>query len=1066
MAVRDWTDEEENECRARFGMSCDEAVAERKIEDRRGEEEFLNDPRFSPEEDGSNQGYDSNITTLQAVTVGIPRAEVGHKTAKIVVINEYGESEAVDFTYPNNFCEEISTPTENAPDRADRDLEDAYDECLDDVADLFCEPIESATSASIERFTVTPQDPFEQGTIMVGYTIAIENGPVEFEILLRNRTILGEQENAERPALDEERWSPRSKGVIELVKEKTRDNIGRVSFNNRTFFLPNNCLAGDELDIYISVSAVRSIQGPRTDVKSLIVKRRPAPLSGGQDDEQGVSYSPADDNDFSDGKKELYISTNLVGDINSTIDSYIHSYVRNFSQNQVEKFFPDKMREYYGSFWMRNGTTPETLTWVAEHPDNSFKINSKPNSFIVPSPFIRFWSSDSDRVIKFDESLDLWRSYGERFRQRNLLPSTNFFKDINYTVQKPYTPKEAEKANLLFSSRILDVKTEYNFYNRRYEDIHFNQDEKVLPNMYFLLLNDTSIKTAKTEDEQDDLEIDPDIKKIIRLRDATAEDAEPLRVNSYYDYYVQQVQQSDITSGETYIRSKDLVVPYKFLKNIEVLNERNQSFPMFVDIKFDTSPLQLIGSLMKDGYDGERLYLQIIENFNNTEKSTKVTEEVMYKLQYEEDTTEFLSTTLRYIDFTDAYFSKQETRKDDFIYVGDYRDYQKTPDTYQASGDIQESIKTILSNKSRTFDEILENRKCYTETLFYRIAKYNYVQTQNGEQILEQEPIQNIYIPNDPDKNYLRYIDTQVKYDKKYLYRIYSYDFVIANEYRLNPTNATKIENNIKPLIVENIYDEFSTRVADRPPVPPEVTIKTFKDTDNKILFLLNRGTSTFKAKEQPILDSDSISFEKARETQKLEENELIEFSGDDILEKYQIFRTTKAPSRYEDFSTAELIEVNTQIDRTEPNLRVVASSHLDSLRPNTKYYYTVRCVDIHQQISNPGIVYEVEIINDNDMVFPIIREWKFPEPEQKMPSKSFKRFLMIKPSGQQTFLEIDETAEDDINAFASVPSKIKIGQAEETVWNKTYKLRLVSKNTKKIYDIRFSFDTDKQIIE
>lgn len=1067
MAVRDWTDQEEGDCRARFGMSCDEAVAERKIEDRRGEEEFLNDPRFSPEEEGSSQGYDPNITTIQTVTVAIPRAEVGHKTAKVVVINQYGQSEAIDFTYPNNFCDELSTPTENAPNRSDKDLEDAYNECLDDVADLFCEPLDSPTSASIERFEVNPEDPLEGGNIYVSYTIAIEDGPIEFEILLRNRTLLGETENTNRQSLDEDSWTAKSKGVVELLKEQTGENIGRVSFNSRSFKIPNNCLAGDELDIYLVVSATRSITGPRQDVKSIVVRKRVEDTPRGSDPNLPQGFVVADDNDFSDGKKELLISTNLVGDINSTIDSYLSNYVQNYSSAQKNRFFSDNLREYYGSFWMRTGESPETLTWVADHPSNSFKLAQKPDSYIVPSAFIRFYSYEQDRFIKFDESMDTMRQYGSRFRERGIRPPTSAFLDLSYVVQKPYTPKEAKKSNLLFSSRILDINTEYNFYNRRYEEIHTTQAERLLPNMYFLLLNDLSIKTAKTEDEQDDIEIAPIIKKMIRLNAYVADDAEPLRVNSYYDYYVDKVKRSTSRGENLLLLStpRDIVVPYRFLKDLEDLNVKNQSFPLFVDIKFDTSPLQLLGPLLKNEYEGERLYLQIIENFSNPQKSQKVTEEQMYKVQYGDGPSQFLSTSVRYIDFADAHYSKQETRNDLFAYLGNYNDYQKTPKTYSFSIDIFDAITNILKTKSRTYDEILENKKCYTETLFYRIAKYAYTQTQNGEQQLQQEPIQNIYIPNDPDKNYLRYIDTQVKYDKKYLYRVYSYDLVLANQYNLNPTNANSIENDIRPLVVENIYDEFDSRVTDKPPVPPEVTIKTFKDTDNKILFLLNRGTSTFKAKEIPILETDLASFEKAKEVQKLEEDELIEFSGDDILEKYQIFKTTTPPKSYEDFSTAEVIEINTAYDKTNPNHRVVAGSHLDRMRPNIKYYYTVRCVDIHQQISNPGIVYEVEIVNDNGMVFPIIREWKFPEPDQKMPSKSFKRFLMIKPSSLQTFLNIDETTEN-IEQLVSDPNRIKIGEADEAVWNKTYKMRIVSKNTKKIYDVKFSFDTKKQIIE
>lgn len=1123
--VREWTFEEEQDCQDRYGDSCDGVIASGRLQDGRYEEIDNEIRRLRSYEDA-----DPILYTFQSVTVSIPPPEPGERNAKVYIINEYGKSEEVDYRYPElnyNNCDDTDIPPVNSPTVFDGDLENAYTECIEDVADLFCEPSPAQTSgvsAWIETMEIQNPNPDPGGRVLYSFTKGISDpigvqtkgriGKLPFQITLRNRTLIAEENNPNRPQFRQDvsfygsggdkSWVQKSKGVFELNEPivfadfaSSSPTVVGVLFTDRSgIILPNNFIGGDEIEMFISLICLTSPQGPRVDSRSMIVKTRTTPADPIVTLETKIPYKPADDNDFSDGKKELFISTNLVGDLTTTIDSYIESYVGNFHRGQVGKFFPDKTREYYGSFWMREGTTPEMLTWVANHPSNSFKIAQKPDGFMrqLQTSFYNLVGRDpSINSSTLFQRSGVYTNYVSRFVEYNLRPPSSLFKDITYVIQKPYTPKEAEKANLLYSSRIIDIKTEYNFYNRRYEEIHFNQNESLLPNMYFLLLNDMSMKTAKTEDEEDDLEIDPAIKKIIRLRDETPDDIAPLRVNSYYDYYVEKIRQNDVSVGDTYMKSRNIVVPYKFLDGLEDLSQRNQSFPMFVDIKFDTSPMKQVGNLIKkSNYKGERLYLQIIENFSNSAKSEKVTQQEMYKIQYEGETRDFLSTNVRYIDFIDALAAKEVTdrRIDQFMYLGNYKDYLKTPSAYVGFGfsvfnvgtnaignqsgiphthdpSMISQIREIIRNKLRSYEQIIENKKCYVETLFYRIAKYKYSQTPNGEAIIEQEPIQNIYIPNDPDKNYLRYIDTQVKYGKKYLYRIYSYDFVITNEYsNWQLTNYIAVSNDIKPLVIENIYDEFVVKVSDRPPVPPETSIKTFKDTDNKILFLLNRGTSTFKTKEQPILDSDSLVFQKARESQRLEENELIEFSGDDIIEKYQIFKTTKPPSRYEDFSTAELIEVNTRIDRANPNLRTVASSYLDKIKPNVKYYYTVRCVDIHQQISNPGMVYEIEIVNDSGMIFPIIKEWKFPEIEQKMSSKSFKRFLMIKPSGQQTFLEIDDAAEEDIATFVSNPSKIKIGKAEETVWNKTYKMRLVSKNTKKIYDIKFSFDTDKQIIE
>lgn len=69
--LRPWTEDEEQDCLLLFGTNCDEAVAERRLEDRRGEEEeFLApDPVFSPEEDESLQGYEEEVIKINNLIV-------------------------------------------------------------------------------------------------------------------------------------------------------------------------------------------------------------------------------------------------------------------------------------------------------------------------------------------------------------------------------------------------------------------------------------------------------------------------------------------------------------------------------------------------------------------------------------------------------------------------------------------------------------------------------------------------------------------------------------------------------------------------------------------------------------------------------------------------------------------------------------------------------------------------------------------------------------------------------------------------------------------------------------
>lgn len=67
---------------------------------------------------------------------------------------------------------------------------------------------------------------------------------------------------------------------------------------------------------------------------------------------------------------------------------------------------------------------------------------------------------------------------------------------------------------------------------------------------------------------------------------------------------------------------------------------------------------------------------------------------------------------------------------------------------------------------------LLIGKFSYNETVLYRIAKF--IGNSEGN-----EPIQNIFIPNMPNLDIVEYIDTQVKYDKRYSYIVYAYQLVV-----------------------------------------------------------------------------------------------------------------------------------------------------------------------------------------------------------------------------------------------------------------------------------------------
>tara|TARA_R100000008_G_scaffold86513_1_gene79931 strand:+ start:6337 stop:9858 length:3522 start_codon:yes stop_codon:yes gene_type:complete len=85
-----------------------------------------------------------------------------------------------------------------------------------------------------------------------------------------------------------------------------------------------------------------------------------------------------------------------------------------------------------------------------------------------------------------------------------------------------------------------------------------------------------------------------------------------------------------------------------------------------------------------------------------------------------------------------------------------------------------------LVDHSRTHSQLLEGNEAYNQTLVYKLDKH-LVDPASGEPL--PEPVQSVYFPNMSAQN-VTYYDTQVKFGQQYMYKAYSYDLVVGNQYK------------------------------------------------------------------------------------------------------------------------------------------------------------------------------------------------------------------------------------------------------------------------------------------
>ena len=299
-------------------------------------------------------------------------------------------------------------------------------------------------------------------------------------------------------------------------------------------------------------------------------------------------------------------------------------------------------------------------------------------------------------------------------------------------------------------------------------------------------------------------------------------------------------------------------------------------------------------------------------------------------------------------------------------------------------------------------------------------------------------------------------------------------------------------------------YWNTTAMITDKPPIAPDVVFVPFLGISNKILLLLDGNMGDLDLKPVIIKDSDTIFLAEELYSQlKLsvgesevssyiaDKNITLNYRSDDPVSTYQIFKLTKKPTSYSDFNTPNN-PIATVSEMVAPGKPSEPATYISTIRPNVKYYYCIRGVDVHGNISNPTEVFEIEMVDNNGQIFYTmsVLDWdrRFelsglaaPGPGAKgttTPSKCRqfgRRFIYIAPSLQQSIFNRDtfnnsaevDNKPADIKLTDLPPSNMLgyLGAAEGagdssggvSVWDKKFKIRVTSTKTGKKFDLNIT---------
>lgn len=614
-----------------------------------------------------------------------------------------------------------------------------------------------------------------------------------------------------------------------------------------------------------------------------------------------------------------------------------------------------------------------------------------------------------------------------------------------------------------------NLSSEYNQYIQKYET-YFSSSlrrESVIPNYYItdLYLNDQSQKIAE---------------KVVTLNGLVDVTKETVLGDKYYIDLISKL--SSLTAEQiTSLPNIRNILLDDELTNIENVTLSSENFPYNIDLKFNNYYADGIIQAL------ENHKLNILATNNYLSPATQKTnfnfyvssDEIIKQPTTDPDAYIDLDGSLYNLIINNKVFNRdiEGVEYDSVLKFEESYSFYPNPNlnlfltdktrkiynSNKSSFSLFEYLKITSAlhssiESSLTLDTILNNNYINCSPIAFQISKK-----------VNNNTIQNIFIPRNSKISDISYIDTQVIYDKIYRYDIDILNLVQQINYSYK-SSYTNIEDLINSAIgVEEVNIDYSNVqvpisltctttqnyffyknnlftdnavVVDDPPTPIDVNIVPYIGSPNRLLFLFNTQDTTIKSAPIIISESDKQYFIKARHKQRPDKKEILFQTVTDIS-SIQVFKSSTRPKSYRDFSNSlnNIILLNGN----------TSTSIVETLEQNKKYYYTFRSVDVHGNISNPTDIFEVKIINNDGAIYPIIAPYYFDQNQKINMEKSFKKYLSIDPAIIQQQLTFDESGNSQLGI-------------DNGFWGNTFKIRVISKESGKAFDINLNFT--KKIIE
>jgi len=692
-------------------------------------------------------------------------------------------------------------------------------------------------------------------------------------------------------------------------------------------------------------------------------------------------------------------------------------------------------------------------------------------------------------------------------------PTTGFrgtsqvYYDHTSKMALPLDKEEIDHYQTGFAPAYVDIKGVYNFYIEQYENFmsQTRVSEKSLPNLYVVYMDSRTM--VKNDSYRNFLSlggaINPSEYKVFEnpLVESNFTTKQQKTVPSsslskYFELYASNYWSNKVTPMRREINAKasNMLFSPSEVDRLNEISEKKHMFPMYVEIDFSTDPTAQFADALKKTELGEKFQASIVDSMESHGGSkTPVFESRQTRIQTSSVDSDAYNLASYQIEegiksrrtfditnwFNDLINSQRPPARPSLttthgydtersIFLGTYPNGRRPSDDAEfgffrslMGAVLSDKIKSLVKNHFRTFTELMAGKPAHSETMFYRIEK------RTGR---SNKALQNFYLMNSSDSNVHKFIDTQVKYNKNYSYTIYAYQLVVGTAYRYENVKPSRDDTSLLAVTVKQtpslrlieipIYSETS-RINDTPPVAPGILTVPFKGVSDRVRFIMTNPMDSYK-KVPVIIDSgDALAYSGIAESQGTVLGNPMLFSTDDPPAYYEVYRLDTHPYSYSDFAKNKIARIHTTLSSgptCRPNTITASSmSYDDRISPNKKYYYMFRSVDVHENPSYPSEIHEIEMVQEENMVFLIHNIVDLLEDTKtKVNKKNIKRYIKIEPSISQ--VEVNDRKMGSSKFSEADLNRLTLGPDSGGIWTRKFKIRLTSKNTGRKLDFNVEF--------